>query len=417
MNERPRLLFVSPRFLFPAESGGQIRTTEVLRNLRGGAFEVTLTCPATIEQLERHGDDADKVCDRLVTWQPRRASRLSGLTRMRHIVSELPISVATDRSVTGSRVVALEISRSPDVAVFDFAHAAVLAPADVDRTASVLFTHNVEAEIFGRHAQVARDAVRRWIWHNQHLKMRRFERAALRRFDRVIAVSERDRNALVREYGIESVSVIPTGVDLDFFRHRDPGAGRGVVFVGSMDWMANVDAMEFLLSDVWPAVAATVSDASMMVVGRNPPRVLVDRARAANSAWTFTGRVDDIRPHMARAAVCVIPLRVGGGTRIKAFEAMAMGIPVVSTSVGVEGLGVGPGEHFVRADTAQELANGIIELLEHPERGRQLARRARAYVEAHFSNAVVGRRFEAICVEAVESRRARCSRRTTSWSK
>jgi glycosyltransferase involved in cell wall biosynthesis len=276
----------------------------------------------------------------------------------------------------------------------------VLAPANLGRTASVLFTHNVEAEIFQRHAQVATDPLRRWLWGNQNRKMRRFESAALRRFDRIVAVSDRDRAVFAREYAVENVSVIPTGVNLEYFSYRGPGAERHLVFIGSMDWMANVDAVEFLMQDIWPTLATAIPDAQMTIVGRSPPDSLIRRAQERKLAWHFTGRVDDVRPYAARAAACLIPMRVGGGTRIKAFEAMAMGTPVISTTVGVEGLQIEPDLHYRRADTAAEFAAAVIDMLRNPAAGRELAQRARRHVEAHFSNAVVGRRFEEICLAA-----------------
>ena len=410
MNDRPRLLFVSPRFLFPADSGGKIRTSEILRNLKGGAFSITLACPASPAQLSRHARELEQVADRLLTWPAQGAGPLARLLRAQHIFSRLPIPVATDRSEAGSRAVVAAMANEPAVVVFDFAHAAVLAPASLQSVASVLFTHNVEAEIFARHAAVARNPLLRWIWRGQHRKMLRFEGEALRRFDDVIAVSERDGAAFQRDYGCARVSVIPTGVNLDYFDYRGPGAGRGVVFIGSMDWLANIDAVEYLMDEVWPQVAATVPDARMTIIGRAPPAHLVNRARERNLNWTFTGRVDDVRPHAAEAAVCVIPLRIGGGTRIKAFEAMSMGLPVVSTSIGVEGLEIERDEHYLCADSASGLASSLIELLQSPSLGRELAERARAHVAAHFSNAVVGRRFEAICLQTLSARHPRATR-------
>lgn len=404
MSRRPALLFVSPRFLFPLDSGGRIRTTEILRNMKGGAFEITLATPATPDELTRHAGELEQVCDHLVSWAPTAPGPLAGVTRMRHIASSLPIPVATDRSAAASRVIAAELAKGYAVAVFDFIHAAVLAPDRFGDTASVMFTHNVEAEIFGRHAEVARDPLRGWVWNNQHRKMQRFEAATLKRFDRAVAVSDRDREIFARDYGVDHARTIPTGVNLDFFAYNAPPASDELVFIGSMDWLANIDAMEFMMDDIWSGVAARVPGARMKVVGKSPPEGLVRRAKERGLAWEFTGRVDDIRPHVAQAAACVIPIRVGGGTRIKAFESMAMGSPLISTTIGVEGLDVKPGVHYLRADTAQEFADAAVALLQDPALGRRLAESARAHVEANYSNAVVGRHFEQICLEAREFR-------------
>lgn len=392
------LLFVSPRFLFPADSGGKIRTSQILRGMKGGRFAVTLVSPAPDGAADRFAADLEAVCDRFVGWPEAPRGRYFPVTRMRHILSALPIPVATDRSAAGSRIVADELAAGPDVAVFDFAHAAVLAPPRIP-VPSVMFTHNIESEIFRRHAEIATNPLKQAVWRNQFVKMEAFEGATLRRFDTVVAVAERDALYFHDAHGIDGVAVIRTGVDLGHFTYAPPGNDGRVVFTASMDSFANIDAMEFLMDDVWAAVAAGHPAATMTVVGRSPPPSLVERARARGLPWTFTGFVDDVRPHVHGASVYVMPLRVGGGTRIKTFESMAMGPPVVSTTIGVEGLPVEPDTHYVRADTADAFAAAVVRLLGDGPLRQRLSETARAYVEANFSSAVAAREFEDICAE------------------
>ena len=402
------LLVVSPRFLFPLDQGGKIRTANILRRLRGGAFRITLASPAPAPAAaDRFAQETAGVCDRFVSWPEVRASR--GRRALAALFDPLPVAAATDRSAAGRRVVGAALAQRPDVVLVDFPHAAVLLPRQLD-AASVMFTHNVEAEIFERHAAVARGAWR-VLWRSQAGRMRRFEGAALRRFTSVVAVSERDRTALVRDYGLPRVERIDTGVDLEFYAPGlpappPPAQGGTVVFTGAMDWRANMDGVAFLLDEVWPLVLRERPRARAVIVGRNPPAALVARAAAAGADWRFTGFVDDIRPHVAEAHAYVIPLRVGSGTRIKAFEAMAMGRPVVSTRVGVEGLEVVEGEHLLIADAAAPFAQAILRLLSRPEEGARLAAAARALVEARFSWAQVARQFEAILLRAREHGRS-----------
>jgi glycosyltransferase involved in cell wall biosynthesis len=294
--------------------------------------------------------------------------------------------------------VASELAGQPDVVVFDFPHATLWAPERLP-AASVMFTHNVEAEIFARHAQVAADPLRRAVWRSQHRKMRRFESTALQRFDTVIAVSKRDAVQFECDYAIARVSTIGTGVDLDYFTHSPPASAPHVIFSGSMDWLANIDAIEFFLESAWPEIARQVPDARMTVVGRAPAPALVARARARYPRWTFTGYVDDIRPHIRSAAVYVIPLRVAGGTRLKVFEAMALGCPVVSTAIGVEGLSLEAGTHYVRADEAADMARAVVALLGDAAQRERLSHAARAHVESHASYQAIAREFERICLE------------------
>ena len=404
---RPRLLVVSPRFLFPMDQGGKIRTANILKRMKDGAFELVLASPAP-PNVARYAVDVATVCDRFVSWPEPKPSQFR---RVRALLDSIPVAAATDRSAAGRRVISALLAEKPEVALVDFPHAAVLLPERID-SASVIFTHNVEAEIFARHAEVARGPMRP-VWRDQARKMRAFEGAALRRFDSVIAVSARDAKALAELYGLKRLETIDTGVDLEFYAFQPAEAapdtgpkGGTIVFTGAMDWRANIDGIAFLMDEVWPLVLAVRPEARALVVGRNPPEDLVGRARALGFAWRFTGFVDDIRPYVAEANVYVIPLRVGSGTRIKAFEAMAMGRPVVSTTVGVEGLDVTHEHHYLAADTAADFAAAILRLLDEPARREQLARAARARVEERFSWSHVARQFEAICLRALELHKA-----------
>lgn len=392
---RPRLLFVSPRFLFPLDQGGKIRTVGILRAMKGAAFEIVLASPAPAD-WRAHAAALESVCDRFVCWPEPRPGRLG---RALALAGTLPVAVASDRSGAGAAVVAAELARAPDLVVVDFPHAGVLLPPRPLAMPSVMFTHNVEVEIFERHAAVTRGA---WklVWRREAAKMAAFEQAVLRRFDTVVAVSARDARALAARFGLARVATIDTGVDLDFYAYHAPAPRAGtVVFSGAMDSRSNIDGVGFLMDEVWPLVAQARPDARMRVVGRNPPQALVDKARRLGLPWEFTGFVDDIRPAVLAGDVAVIPLRVGSGTRLKAFEAMALGRPVVSTTLGMEGLDVTPERHFLAAETAADFAAAIVRLLNDAALRTDVAEAARAELEARFSWTRIGRQFEAICGE------------------
>jgi glycosyltransferase involved in cell wall biosynthesis len=367
-------------------------------------FEITLASPQPPDGAHRFAAELDRVCDRFVSWPEPASSVWHRLKRFGYLFSSLPVSVASDRSIEARRILGDELARQPDVAVFDFAHSGVLAPRNLSMP-TALFTHNVEAEIFARHVSVARHWMMRRLWQNQHRKMERYERETLARFDRIIAVSDRDATYFRDRWGLEGVAVIPTGVDLEYFQYAPPPDTRRLVFTGSMDWSANIDAIEFLMNDIWPRIVQAVPQASLAVVGRNPPPALLARVQERRLPWTFSGYVNDVRPWVHEASVYVIPLRVGGGTRIKAFEAMALGCPVVSTSIGVEGLHLDNGRHYLCADTAEDFANAVISLLRDPARRLQLAQAARLHVADNFSYRLAATRFADICSEAMHTGR------------
>lgn len=401
MSGRPRLLFISTQFLFPLDAGGKIRTTNVLRYMKGGAFEIELISPAAPGEVERYAEDIASICDRFEPWE----AAAGGIGRMLHRIAGLatrfPIAVWSDRTGAGRRAVDAAIGRNPDLVVVDFTHGTVLYPEGSDLP-SVLFTHNVETEIFRRHADMATGPMK-LVWRNEHAKMARFERRATELFDTVIAVSDRDAETFRDTFDVRHAAAIPTGVDLSYFTHAAPpddGAPL-IAFTGSMNWRANIDGIEWFMDEVWPRITDRRADARFRIIGRDPPDALVSAAKKRGLAWEFTGFVDDIREHMTDAMAYVIPLRVGGGTRIKAYEAMAMGPPVVSTGIGIEGLPVEPGTHYLRADGAQDFADAVISLLDTPALRGRLSLSAREFIAAQFGAETVAGVFEKICLDTL----------------
>lgn len=399
------MAFVSPSFLFPLDAGGKIRTANILRGLKGGAFDVTLMSPSGGDQPQRWRAEIDALCDRYLPWPS--AGPKPRWQRGLDLLGETPVNVAVDRVRPGVEAVrAMADGGRVDVMVFDFVHASVLRPPRMPLR-SVCLTHNVEAEIFARHAAQARDPLWRWVWSSQHAKMVRFEGAALRGYDKVVAVSERDADHFRQSYGVHGAESIPTGVDLEYFRWQapvQPGPDRPptVVFTGSMNSAANIEGIRYFLDAIWPRIASGAPRARFIVVGKEPPASLVAQARA----WPrveFTGFVDDVRPYLRAADVAVIPLQVGGGTRIKAFEAMAMGVAVVSTSIGVEGLDVQPSMHYLQRDDAEGFSAAVLHLLGDAAARLELSCSARQLVETRFSHRVVAKVFEGICLRTLQA--------------
>ncbi|HEX7024151.1 MAG TPA: glycosyltransferase, partial [Gemmatimonadales bacterium] len=260
-------------------------------------------------------------------------------------------------------------------------------------------------------AEVAGNPLARAYFASQRDRMIAFEARECRRFDRVVAVSEEDAAHFERAYGVKDAVAVPTGVDTDYFRPGDPGARTpgSLVFVGSMDWAPNEDAVRFFVAEVLPAIRARVPGATLTVVGRDPGPGI--RALADGTAGvTVTGTVPDVRPYLASAAAMVVPLRVGGGTRLKIFEAMAAGTPVISTTIGAEGLPLTPGDHLLIGDSSDQLARAAIRLLQDPEAAARMAAAAAALVRSRFGWDAAARAFATVC-ESARSRRNTTSTR------
>jgi len=392
------LLFVAPWFLFPSDSGGKIRTRDVLQGMKGGRFDITLVSPAPPDH-DRWATEINAVSDRFVHWPQTAKNGSRSPYRILQLLDRLPLSVLSDRSAAARRLVAEELDRRPDVAVIDFAHTAILFPQQTS-VPTVLFAHNVEAEIFERLGSIDKNVFKKWVWRSQARKMIEFEGHVLREQDAVIAVSDRDGDILKRRYGVQNAKAISTGVAVDRFEHKVPNAGRGrnLVFVGSMDWAPNVDGVVYFMEQIWPLIIEARADLRLTVVGRNPPKHLTSDVKRRGLPWRITGFVDDVRPHISDGDVYIIPLRVGSGTRIKAFEAMALGCPVVSTSIGIEGLELTGEEHCLIADTPEAFAEAVIRLIDDGGLRADLSRNARQFVVERFSAGAVAREFEEICL-------------------
>jgi glycosyltransferase involved in cell wall biosynthesis len=249
---------------------------------------------------------------------------------------------------------------------------------------TALAAHNVEALIWQRYAEVEANPLKRWFCRSQWKKYERFERRAFAAATRVVAVSEDDA-ALVRgRFGVETVDVVDNGIDTSFFEHvkNCPEPGR-VLFLGSLEWRPNLDAVRLLLDRVFPAVRAAGPGARLSIVGRRPPAWLAQRVRS-EPAVELHADVPDVRPHLARASVLAVPLRIGGGSRLKILEALGCGVPVVSTRVGAEGLELRDGEHLAVVEDVEQMAPALVHCLRNPAAAREQAGRGRRVVVARY---------------------------------
>jgi len=394
-----RILWIKTELLHPVDKGGRIRTYQMLKAM-ARTHDITYLSLYDGENAPQALDQSREYAQRVVTVDfspPRRLSAGFAIALIRNMVSSLPYAIQRYQS-SEMRAKILELAPKSDLLVCDFLAPSINVP-DGLKVRSALFQHNVEAVIWQRHAQVASDPIRRGYFGEQWRRMERFEAGACRRFSHVVAVSETDAEIFRRRYGVQSVSHVSTGVDVSYFGGARivPAATQEIVFIGSMDWMPNEDGVKWFVDEIFNGVRARIPDAKFTIVGRNPSPT-VKRLASDGVPIEVTGTVDDVRPYLARAAICVVPLRVGGGTRLKIYEAMAAGAPVVSTTIGAEGLPLRDGEHLLIADTPIAQIEAVVSLLANRDRAAALAANAKKFVSEHCSWDAVAESFIAQCM-------------------
>ena len=395
-----KLLWLNSGLLLPLDKGGKLRTWHLMRQL-ARRHEITCVSFADPDHAPEHRLGMREVCGHLETIP--RSDPAKGTLRFyadaaRHVAGSIPYAVAKYRS-PAYRATVDRLLRDGrfDAVVCDFLVPLVNMPRRLP-CPGILFTHNVESEIWRRHAETAAGPLARLLLRQQWQRMLRFEGDALQRFDLVLTVSEADQRTFRQSYrGIRlpPTHVIQTGVDTEFF---SPAAATvaarpaHLVFTGSMDWLPNEDGMQYFVGEILPRIRAVLPDATLSIIGRSPTPAV--RRLAQIAGVEVTGSVDDVRPHVAAGAVYVVPLRVGGGTRLKIFEALAMGKAVVSTTIGAEGLPVTAGKDILIADDPDSFAAAVAALVRDDALRRQLESAARRLVAERYDWSAVALDFE-----------------------
>ena len=398
-----KILWVNPNFLHPTTKGGQIRTLEMLKCLHRGheidyaAFEN----PAQPEGVAR----STEYCARAYPFHlhvPDKRSPAFLPQLASGLFHPVPLAVSRFTSAEMSAFLQRQIAeRHYDLIVCDFLAVADNFPA---LNGVLLFQHNVETLIWRRRVEQASDPLRRWYLGLQARRMFNYEGRACRQAAFVVAVSQSDEQWMRANFGATRTGSVPTGVDTARFAKPASSTPRdGLVFVGSMDWMPNVDGVLWFAREVLPRIRARLPGCRLTIAGRDPDPALQALASSVPGI-IVTGTVPDIRPYLWDAAVCIVPLRVGGGTRLKIFEAMAAGVPVVSTAIGAEGLPVTGGRNILIAGDPEDFAAACWRLLQDHAAADALARDALHLVTGSFSWEEVARRFEALMEQAAACR-------------
>ncbi len=391
-----RVLFLSQIVPYPPHGGVLQRGYHIIRQLSRRAsvhllafvHKDVLPTEAALEESRRALEEFCETVEYCPLWAKtsivHRVAALAAST-----CSTVPFSLIAHRSSVFERQVRDALKRDR----FDLVHVDTLALSqfiEFPKTLPAVLTHhNIESILMERRAHVETRTLARQFLQRESTKLRRYERMASPRYDVNIVVSPNDGETLAGRVPGVKTAVVPNGVDVDYFTPDPSQQTPAVVYAGGMNMFANRDAVMYFLEAIWPLIVAKAPDIRFIAVGQDPPKELLALA-ARDRRIVVPGYVPDMRPYVQQAAVYVVPLRVGGGTRLKVLDAMAMGKAMVSTTIGCEGISCKAGEHVLLADSPDAFARATLELLADRERRLQLGAAARALVERAYSWPVVG---------------------------
>jgi len=396
-----KIAMLTPYLPYPPDTGGKIRSYYLLKAI-SSEHEVDLI--SVYYEKEPEGvEHVQRICSSVRLFRLTRSWTRSD--RLKRLMAPIPLSV--DHFYTPEA--AIEVNKVLEGEKYDLIF--------VDELCMAPYTINITdiPQILGRqkidyihYREMA--AARRWGQQKildllEYYKLKRYEKKMLseNRYARCIVCSERDKEILISLNPSLRIVVIPNGTDTAYFRPWPSPADNAptLIFIGTMFYYPNVDAILYFLDRIYPHIVARIPDVRILIVGHNPPLEIKSLERFSNVK--VTGYVPDIRPYIAQSTVMIVPLRLGGGTRLKILEAMAMERPVISTSIGAEGLAVQAGENIMIADDPLDFASKTVELLRNPKLRQRIVTKARKLVENNYSWDVLGRRFLEACQKAVKS--------------
>ena len=406
MPESLSILWLKSGPLFPLNTGGRKRTHAMLREINKAhhvtylAF-TTESSPVSPDEIE--ADYADEK-----HWIPLREPRAPSpgffLSLARNLFfSRLPW--ALEKWISPSMKKAIEEQcqlADYDLVVCDFLYPAPNA-VDVELTPPLLlFQHNMESQIWERMAANKENPISKVYFRSQFQRMYRAERRLSEAFSGIVTVSPEDTEFSRSRYQLTNVlGDVPTGVDTDYFRPSGPpAASKQLGFLGSMDWMPNIEGVTWFVEDIYPDLLSKDPAIELKVIGRNPPPS-IEALGQSHPQITITGTVEDVRPHLSECRALVVPLISGGGTRIKILEAISMGIPVISTTVGAEGLSLESEEHLLLADSEDDFAKACHRVLSDDHLAQHLAYHGRAKVLEEHTWSQVTQAFLDHCYKVV----------------
>ncbi len=389
-----KILWISPKLPFPLDSGDKIRQYSLIKQLSENHSIYLLSFLEKPEDV-RYIPEIKKFCTAVETVVlPSRfpffkrvltaGSSMMPFVARKYLCDEMQRRIMKLMSEVTFDVVQIEHVYMGSY--FEGAHGC--------RGAGKLLTmHNIESLLYKRQADVERSIAWKAYWYFEYLKLARYERRILSMCDAILAMSEIDKALLCAKHpGIRSF-IVPNTVDVSGYEiSEDEVEPHLLMFSGSMNYPPNQDAVLFFCRDIFPRIKRRIPEAKFYVVGKRPPNSFVSLENSNDVV--ITGYVDDVKPYLRKTSVFVVPLRAGGGTRLKILEAMAMGKPVVSTGIGAEGLKVNPGGNILIADEPEDFASKVARLLKDSSLREKIGGNGRKLVEQRYNSKIAARTLE-----------------------
>ena len=370
-----RILALTSRLPFPPREGHQLRSWHMLRALAAEHDVTLLSFVRDDDAPDAAGPLRDAVSRLEIFPVPSALSRAaSGFALLRGTVGRFPFVVEKYASADMRARIA-ELLPQTDIVHVDMLPLAALV--DTTRVPIVLNAHNVEHELLQRRIDIETRPLHRAFLRTQVARLRQFETDVCRRASRILACSETDAQLLAALAPQTPVTIVPNGVDTDAIQPsaEAPSGSERMIFVGQMSWFPNRDGVEWFLAEILPRIVRAKPDAKFVLVGKSAG-LQVPAALSGNVE--LLGFVDDLVPVMRDAAVYVVPLRAGSGTRLKVLEAMAFGKAIVTTRIGSEGITLPDGESALYADDADGFAAAVVRVMGDRDLAARLGERARA---------------------------------------
>lgn len=374
-----RILFLAGRLPYPIDDGWKIRTFNLIKGLSRHGYVIDLL---TFIKTEKEKNFFVNLKDYCNIYCIVRDKEYAITDLIKGVCTSTPLPVLNYRiSNMHKKISELIAENKYDLIQVEDIVMCQYLPKAIN-TLKVLDMHNIESELMRRYAKEEKNIFKKIYAVLTARKLEAYENFVKKEFDLILVCSEDDRNILLRRGGFEKVELIPNGVDCSYYDIKNEEAiPNNIVFVGSMDYHANITGMKYFLKKIFPAVIKRHEDVKLYIVGKNPSK---DILHFTNKNITVTGAVEDVRPYLSSAKVVIVPLLVGGGTRLKILEAMAMGKAIVSTSVGSEGISVKDGHNIIIADTVDQFTQGISLLLENDALLTQIGDNAKEFSRLHY---------------------------------